>query len=170
MSGADPEAIASAVAAAAAAASAAAAAEVGVESFVLASSSSSTTTSSARVPAAPPTDNEHMTFPPDTPEDVMAAVKAWRPPSGHVSCLIPTGKDRSIIYNWGVRYEKVVENASSGSLLRKRPQWWACLASAECRDKCTVRKIDSNSTSGATQHLLLQHQKKSPRTQVTRAA
>lgn len=158
MSGAHPEATATA---------AAAVADVGVESFVLASTTP--TTSSARVPAAPPTDNEHMTFPPDAPEDVMAAVKAWRPPAGHVSCLIPTGKDRSIIYNWGVRYEKVVENASSGSLLRKRPQWWACLASAECRDKCTIRKIDSNSTSGATQHLLLQHQKKSPRTQVTRA-
>eukprot|EP00904_Undaria_pinnatifida_P006868 jgi/Undpi1/3310/HiC_scaffold_15.g06684.m1 len=98
----------------------------------------------------------------------MAAVKAWKAPPGHVSCLIPNGKDRSIIYNWGVRYEKVVEHASSGSLLRKRPQWWACLASEECRTKGTVRKIDSNSTSGATQHLLLQHEKKSPRTQVSR--
>ena len=138
--------------------------EPGVESFIL----SAKTTSSPRCLSLPPTDNAHMTFPPDAPEDVMAAVKAWKAPPGHVSCLIPNGKDRSIIYNWGVRYEKVVEHASSGSLLRKRPQWWACLASEECRTKGTVRKIDSNSTSGATQHLLLQHEKKSPRTQVSR--
>lgn len=104
----------------------------------------------------------------EPPQSVKDAIRDFKAPQGCVLCEVPSRNlKRSIIYDWGVRYEenqRTVDRKELAELSVGKPvvpQRFACLANEACRQRnasgAFFYSISSASTTGATTHLQASH-------------
>lgn len=100
-------------------------------------------------------------------EDIATAQALFECPLGFKVCLVPPQSDtRSLLFAYGVKTEKVVEDTTGSPTKspwgRRRGRQvpdglFHCMASIKCRLAKTALKLSKGSSSPATEHLAKRH-------------